>query len=53
MGRHADALRSQEEALRIRKAALGPDHMDVGTNMNELGIIHKARRQLHSLSRWV
>jgi hypothetical protein len=41
MGRHADALRNYEEAVRIQKAALGPDHHAVATTLNNMGGVHQ------------
>jgi tetratricopeptide (TPR) repeat protein len=35
-GRHADALKVEEETLSVRKARLGPVHPDTLTNMNNL-----------------
>ena len=36
-GRSAEALPLQQRALRIREAALGPDHPDVATDLNNVG----------------
>jgi len=36
-GRYAEALPLNQRALRIREAALGPDHPDVATDLNYLG----------------
>jgi tetratricopeptide (TPR) repeat protein len=41
MGRNADALEKYDEALRIQKAALGPDHHAVATTLNNIGAVHK------------
>jgi tetratricopeptide (TPR) repeat protein len=36
-GRYADALPLHRQALRIREAALGPNHPDVATDLNHVG----------------
>jgi hypothetical protein len=36
LGRHADAVKLQEETLALQKAKLGPDHPDTLTSMNNL-----------------
>jgi serine/threonine protein kinase/tetratricopeptide (TPR) repeat protein len=36
LGRHMDALRLNEETLRLRKIILGPDHPDTLTSMNSV-----------------
>ncbi len=43
MGRLTDALRSYEEALRIRRAALGPDHHAVATTLGNIGAVYVAQ----------
>ena len=36
LDRHADALKLHEEALRLRRAKLGPDHADTAQSMNNV-----------------
>ncbi len=40
MGKHAEALVNLNEALRIQKAALGPDHHAVATTLNNIAGVH-------------
>jgi tetratricopeptide (TPR) repeat protein len=37
LGRAAEALPLHQRALRIREAALGPDHPDVAADLNHVG----------------
>jgi len=37
LGRPAEALPLHQRALRIRETALGPDHPDVATHLNQVG----------------
>jgi hypothetical protein len=51
-----------EQALRIQRAALGPDHPDVATTMSNVGLVYYVRcvrslrpvcaSPLHVLSQW-
>jgi hypothetical protein len=43
MGNHAEALANLNEALRIQKAALGPDHHAVATTLNNIGEVYRVR----------
>jgi hypothetical protein len=43
MGRQDEALRNYEEALRILEAALGTEHPDVATTVNNIGLIYGVR----------
>ncbi len=36
---HTEALRNYEEALRIQKVALGPDHHAVATTLTNIGAV--------------
>jgi len=40
LGRHADALKLDEETLALRKAKLGPDHPDTLASMFNVGLSH-------------
>jgi hypothetical protein len=40
MGRYAEALQNYNEALKIGTAALGPEHPDVATTLNSIGLAH-------------
>ena len=39
----APARRLYERALAIREKALGPDHPDVATSLNNLPLLHRAQ----------
>jgi hypothetical protein len=39
-GQHEEALRDYEEALRIKIPALGADHNDVATTLNNIGLVY-------------
>jgi hypothetical protein len=40
MARYPEALRSYEEALRIKKASLGAEHPDVAQTLNSIGMVY-------------
>ncbi len=60
LGQFELALRGFEESLRIKKAALGPDHHAVSTTLNNIGNLYKvcagcgcfAVEQADKLSEW-
>ena len=43
-GRYAEAEPLYQRALAIREKALGPDHPDVGTSLNNLAALYFAQR---------
>jgi hypothetical protein len=51
MGHSAEALRNFEEALRIRTAALGPDHPDVASIMTNIGMVLDVRAAVRARAR--
>ena len=53
LGERDRAIARHEEALRIRKAVLDPDHVDVAINVNALAILYEKRGDLNNaLSRF-
>ena len=53
LGDRDRAIACQEDALRIRKAVLEPDHLDVAINVNALAILYERRGDLsNALSRF-
>ena len=42
LGKHADALKLQEETLKLQKAKLGPRHADVLRSMHNLAATYYA-----------
>ena len=42
---YAAAKQSHEEALAIRRKALPPDHPDIATSLNNLGVVQSALRE--------
>jgi tetratricopeptide (TPR) repeat protein len=40
-GRYSEAVPSAERALSILEGALGPDHPDVATSLNNLGLLYQ------------
>ena len=43
LGRYAEAEPLYKRSLAIHEKALGPDHPDVGTNLNSLGYLYQAQ----------
>ncbi|HEY7365637.1 MAG TPA: tetratricopeptide repeat protein [Methylomirabilota bacterium] len=41
LGRFAEAERSYRSSIRLKRAALGPRHPDVGVSLNNLGCLYK------------
>jgi tetratricopeptide (TPR) repeat protein len=42
-GKYAEAIPIALRALALREKALGPDHADVGTSLNNLALLHQAQ----------
>ena len=45
LGRHEEAQRLHDETLALRTAKLGPDHPDTLESMNQVALVHAARRR--------
>ena len=48
-GKYTEAIPIAQRALALREKALGPDHPDVGTSLNNLGSLHESALSVRHL----
>ena len=44
--RYTEAMTFFQEAVTVRRAALGAEHPDVGSSLMKIGMVHRARREV-------